>query len=78
MRILIRDNKKTVLNLWVPSGPRLIGFILGFVRTDEGHKLDLETRKKIVTTYRKIRQYHKNLVIADITSQDGSKVFIKL
>jgi hypothetical protein len=78
MRILIREENKTVINLWIPSGPRLIGLILRWVRNDEGKRIDSATRKKLVSTYRKIRKLHKNLVIADITSKDGTKVFIKL
>ena len=78
MRILVREENRTVINLWIPSGPRFVGFILRWLRNDEGETMNADTRKKIVMTYQKIRKHHKNLVIADITSKDGTKVFIKL
>ena len=78
MRILVREENRTVINLWIPSGPYFVGFFLRWIRNDQGKRLDAQTRKKITTTYQRIRKHHKNLVIADITSKDGTKVFIKL
>lgn len=78
MRILVREEEKTIVNIWVPSGPAMLRFILRFVPVDNGRKLSKDLRDRLIETYKKIRKYHKNLVIADITSKDGTKVFIKL
>ncbi|GEM_PF-1103366 len=78
MRILVREEEKTIVNIWVPSGPAMLRFILRFAPIDNGRKLSKDLRDRLIETYKKIRKYHKNLVIADITSKDGTKVFIKL
>jgi hypothetical protein len=78
MRIHIRDERKTILKIWVPSGTFLINIMLRLIRLEGGQKINQETRQKIVRIYRQVRQYHRKLVIADIESRDGTRVYIQL
>ena len=78
MRIHIRDEGKTVIKIWVPSGAWLLRIILRWVRLENGTKINKETRQKIITIYRHVKKYHRKLVIADIESKDGTRVFTQL
>ncbi len=78
MRIHIRDEGKTIINIWIPSGTLLLRMVLRWVRFEDGARINKQTRQKIITIYRNVKKYHRQLVIADIESKDGTRIFIKL
>ncbi len=77
MRILIKEQNKTKLSLWLPSGPFVLGTFLKYF-TYDGKNFDIKTRKLLVKQIQLLRRIHKPLVLIDIESKNGDKVFIKI
>ncbi len=77
MRILIKENQKTKLSLWLPSGPLVLSTFLRYFRY-EGKRFPKEKRKAILQQIKRLRKFHKPLVLVDIQQKNGDKVLIKI
>ena len=77
MKIIIdtKDSKK--INLWLPSGPILINLVLKFADID-GYKFNKATRKKIIKEIKQLKKYRKDILLVDIETAKGEKVFVKI
>jgi hypothetical protein len=76
MKLRIKSGR-TNLRLWLPSGNLIISFMLRFVKIDD-KRLDKDIRKKLLLAFIEARKYHKPLVMIDIESSKGEKVFIEI
>jgi hypothetical protein len=77
MRILIKEQNKTKLSLWLPSGPWVIKTFLQHF-TYEGKKVSPLQRKMILEQLKVLRKIHKPLVLVDIEQKNGDCVYIKI
>jgi hypothetical protein len=77
MRILIKEQNKTKLSLWLPSGPWVIKTFLQHF-TYEGKKVSPLQRKTILDQLKVLRKIHKPLVLIDIEQKNGDRVYIKI
>ncbi len=77
MRILIKEQNKTKLSLWLPSGPIVLRTFLKHF-TYDGKKMDATQRKLLVKQIQLLRKILKPLVLIDIESKNGDKVYIKI
>ncbi len=77
MRILIKENQKVKLSLWLPSGPLVLNTFLRYFRY-EGKRFPKEKRKLIMQQIKRLRKFHKPLVLVDIEQKNGDKVLIKI
>jgi hypothetical protein len=77
MRILIKEQNKTKLSLWLPSGSLVINTLLKNVKF-EGKKLSSQQRKFFVQQIKELRKIHKPLVLIDIEQKNGDRVYIKI
>lgn len=77
MRILIKENHRTKLSLWLPSGNLVIATFLRHFQID-GKRLSAQQRKKLLTQIKQLRKLHKPLIWIDIEQKNGDKVFIKI
>ena len=77
MRILIQEQNKTKLSLWLPSGPLVLRIFLKYF-TYEGKKVSPQQRKVIVQQIKQLRKIHKPLVLIDIEQKNGDRVYIKI
>jgi hypothetical protein len=77
MRILIKEQNKTKLSLWLPSGPLVLHTFLKYF-TYEGKKVSPQQRKVIVQQIKQLRKIHKPLVLIDIEQKNGDRVYIKI
>jgi hypothetical protein len=77
MRILIKEQHKTKLILWLPSGPRVLNLILKYAKF-EGKKVSPEQRKNLIQQIKVLRKIHRPLVLIDIKQKNGDSVFIKI
>jgi hypothetical protein len=77
MRILIKENHKTKLSLWLPSGNLVIRTFLRYFEVD-GVRFNLEQRKAIMAQIKTLRKLHRPLILVDIERQNGDVVLIKL
>jgi hypothetical protein len=77
MRILIKENHKTKLSLWLPSGNLIIRTLLRYFEVDGVH-FNLEQRKAIMAQIKTLRKLHRPLILIDIERQNGDVVLIKL
>jgi hypothetical protein len=77
MRILIKEQNKTKLSLWLPSGPLVLSIFLKYF-TYEGKKVSPQQRKVIVQQIKQLRKIHKPLVLIDIEQKNGDRVYIKI
>jgi hypothetical protein len=77
MRILIKENHKTKLSLWLPSGNLIIRTFLRYFEVD-GVRFNLEQRKAIMAKIKTLRKIHRPLILIDIERQNGDVVLIKL
>ena len=75
--ILIKEQNKTKLSLWLPSGPIVLRTFLKYL-TYDGKKMDATQRKLLVKQIQLLRKIHKPLVLIDIESKTGDKVYIKI
>ncbi len=76
MIISIRQKGKHKLSFWLPSSPLLINTFLKFV-TFEDKKIPKDTRIKIVRQIKKLKRYHKPLILVEVESKDGDQVYFK-
>ena len=76
MRILIKENHKTKLSLWLPSGNLVIRTFLRYFEVD-GVRFNLEQRKAIMAQIKMLRKLHRPLILVDIERQNGDVVLIK-
>ncbi len=77
MRIFIKENNKIKLSLWLPSGPLVLGTFLRYFRY-EGKRFPKEKRKLILQQIKRLRKFHKPLVLIDIEQKNGDKVLVKI
>jgi hypothetical protein len=77
VRILIKENQKIKLSLWLPSGPLVLSTFLRYFRY-EGKRFPKEKRKAILQQIKRLRKFHKPLVLVDIQQKNGDKVLIKI
>lgn len=77
MNIHIKENNRTKFFIWLPSNPTILNLILKVVVID-GMKFPKVTREKIIIAYKKLRKIHKPVVLIEIDSASGEKVFIKI
>ena len=77
MRILIKENHKTKLSLWLPSGNFVIRTFLRYFEVD-GVRFNSQQRKAIMTQIKTLRKIHRPLILVDIERQNGDVVLIKL
>jgi hypothetical protein len=76
MKLRIKSGR-TNLRLWLPSGNLIISFMLRFVKIDD-KRLDKDIRKKLLSAFIEARKYQKPLVMIDIETSTGEKVFIEI
>ncbi len=77
MRILIKEKHKVKLALWLPSGPLVLNTFLKYFRY-EGIQFSKEKRKLIMQQIKRLRKFHKPLVLIDIEQKNGDKVLLKI
>jgi hypothetical protein len=77
MRILIKEQNKTKLSLWLPSGPLVLNTFLKYF-TYEGKKVSPVQRKMILNQVKMLRKLHRPLVLIDIEQTNGDRVYIKI
>lgn len=77
MRILIKENQKIKLSIWLPSGPLVLNTFLKYFRY-EGKTFPREKRKLLIQQIKRLRKFHKPLVLVDIQQKNGDKVLIKI
>lgn len=76
MKLRIK-NGKTNLRLWLPSGNITVSLMLRTIKVDN-KKLSKNVRSKIIDVIKEARKYHKPLLLVDIESAKGEKVFIEI
>jgi hypothetical protein len=77
MRILIKEQNKTKVSLWLPSGPLVLNTFLKYF-TYEGKKVSPVQRKMILAQVKVLRKLHRPLVLIDIEQKNGDRVYIKI
>jgi hypothetical protein len=77
MRILIKEQNKTKVSLWLPSGPLVLNTFLKYF-TYEGKKVSVQQRKMILHQVKMLRKLHRPLVLIDIEQTNGDRVYIKI
>lgn len=77
MRILIKEQNKTKISLWLPSGPLVLNTFLKYF-TYEGKKVSPVQRKLILAQLKVLRKLHRPLVLIDIEQKNGDRVYIKI
>ncbi len=77
MRILIKEQNKTKISLWLPSGPLVLKTFLKYF-TYEGKKVSVQQRKIILDQLKVLRKLHRPLVLIDIEQKNGDRVYIKI
>jgi hypothetical protein len=77
MRILIKEQNKTKVSLWLPSGPLVLNTFLKYF-TYEGKKVSPVQRKMILNQVKMLRKLHRPLVLIDIEQTNGDRVYIKI
>ena len=77
MRILIKEQNKTKISLWLPSGPLVLKTFLKHF-TYEGKKVSVQERKIILDQLKVLRKLHRPLVLIDIEQKNGDRVYIKI
>jgi len=77
VRILIKENQKIKLSIWLPSGPFVLNTFLKYFRY-EGKPFPKEKRKRLMQQIKRLRKFHKPLVLVDIQQKNGDKVLIKI
>jgi hypothetical protein len=77
MRILIKENNRTKLSLWLPSGPLVVSTFLRHFELD-GKKFTPAQRKLIIRHFKRLRKIHKPLVLIDVEEKNGNRVLIKI
>ncbi len=77
MRILIKEQSKTKLSLWLPFGPLVLKTFLKYF-TYEGKKVSPLQRKMILDQVKILRKLHRPLVLIDIEQKNGDRVYIKI
>jgi hypothetical protein len=77
MRILIKEQNKTKVSLWLPSGPLVLNTCLKYF-TYEGKKVSPVQRKMILNQVKMLRKLHRPLVLIDIEQTNGDRVYIKI
>jgi hypothetical protein len=77
MRILIKEQNKTKVSLWLPSGPLVLNTFLKYF-TYEGKKVSVQQRKMILAQVKVLRKLHRPLVLIDIEQKNGDRVYIKI
>jgi hypothetical protein len=77
MRILIKEQNKTIVSLWLPSGPLVLNTFLKYV-TYEGNNVSPLQRKMILEQLKVLRKLHRPLVLIDIEQKNGDRVYIKI
>ncbi len=77
MRILIKEQNKTKVSLWLPSGPLVLNTFLKYF-TYEGKKVSSIQRKTILAQLKVLRKLHRPLVLIDIEQKNGDRVYIKI
>ena len=77
MRILIKEQHKTKLSLWLPSGPFVLKTFLKYF-TYEGKRISLPQQKNILAQIKVLRKLHRPLVLIDIEQKNGDRVYIKI
>jgi hypothetical protein len=77
MRILIKEQNKTKVSLWLPPGPLVLNTFLKYF-TYEGKKVSPVQRKMILAQVKVLRKLHRPLVLIDIEQKNGDRVYIKI
>ena len=77
MRILIKEQNKTKVSLWLPSGPLVLNTFLKYF-TYEGKKVSPVQRKMILAQVKVLRKLHRPLVLIDIEQKNGDRLYIKI
>jgi hypothetical protein len=76
MKLRIK-NGKTNLRLWLPSGNITVSLLLRSIKIDN-KRLTRDVRAKIMHVIKEARKFHKPLLLVDIESAKGEKVFIEI
>jgi hypothetical protein len=76
MKLRIKSGK-TNFKLWLPSGTLTISLLLRVAKIDN-KRLSKDVRRKLIAAFNETRKYHKPLVMIDIESSKGEKVFIEI
>ena len=76
MKLRIKSGK-TNLNLWLPSGTITVSILLRAIKIDN-KRISRDIRRKLLAAFKEARKYHKPLVMIDIESSKGEKVFIEI
>ncbi len=76
MKLRIK-NGKTNLRLWLPSGNITVSLLLRSIKIDN-KRLTRDVRAKIMHVIKEARKLHKPLLLVDIESAKGEKVFIEI
>jgi len=77
VRIHIKEKHKGKLSLWLPSGPLVLNTFLKYFRY-EGIQFPKEKRKLIMQQIKRLRKFHKPLVLIDIEQKNGDNVLLKI
>jgi hypothetical protein len=76
MKLRIKNGKSN-FRVWLPSGNLIISLLLRVVKIDN-KRLNKDIRKNLLSAFKEARKYHKPLVMIDIESSKGEKVFIEI
>jgi hypothetical protein len=76
MKLRIKNGKSN-FRLRLPSGVITVSLLLRAVKVDN-QRLSKDIRKKLLSAFKEARKYHKPLVMIDIESSIGEKVFIEI
>ncbi len=77
MKIIIKSEKSPKLTLYLPSGPIVMNLLLKSINID-GFKLNKDVRKRIIKELKELKKLHQEVLLIDIETAKGEKVFVKI
>jgi hypothetical protein len=78
MRIVIKENRKTMINLWIPNFNWVFRLAIGVISKQKDVQLTPAQRQAFLKMMKKIKRQYKGLVLIDIKTKAGETVYVKL
>ena len=77
MKIIIKSEKSPKFTLYLPSCPIVMNLVLKSINID-GYKLNKDVRKRIIKELKELKKLHQEVLLIDIETAKGEKVFVKI
>ena len=78
MRIVIKENRKTMINLWIPNFNWVFRLGIDVISKQKDVQLTPDQRQAFLKMMKKIKRQYKGLVLIDIKTKAGETVYVKL